>query len=105
MAEYIVCPIKSEVAGNARYLRWLQFCESSCPFAHDELVCDNRPSEEHFPTDSRRVDQSRSNEVLAAWGLYNNPIAPPPPPPQTGQSFFKNAFNSFFDARDGQKQQ
>ncbi len=78
MAEYVVCPIKAEVAGDPRYLRWLQFCESECPFAHDRLVCDNRPSEEHFPVDSRRVDQARSGEVLSAWESINSSVTPPP---------------------------
>lgn len=87
MAEYVVCPIKTQVAGDPHYLRWVQFCESTCPFAHNTLVCDNKEIEDHFPADSRRVLQERVGEVSSAWESYNNSMTPPPAL-HTGQAFF-----------------
>lgn len=72
MAEQIICPVKAETVGGPGYLRWVQFCESRCPFARDKSVCDHTTTEIHFPLDSRRMDASRADEVVAAWETYNN---------------------------------
>ena len=70
MSELVVCPVKAETAGTPDYLRWAQFCQSGCPFTHNKYFCDNRESDEHFPVDSRRIDASRTSEVLSAWVKY-----------------------------------
>ncbi len=72
MAEQITCPVKAETIGGPGYLRWVQFCESRCPFARDKSVCDHKTTEIHFPVDSKRMDASRADEVVAAWEKYNS---------------------------------
>ncbi len=72
MAEQIICPVKAETIGEPVYLRWVQFCESHCPFARNKSVCDHTTTEIPFPLDSKRMDASRADEVVAAWETYNS---------------------------------
>ena len=68
MAEFVTCP----AIGNAGYLRWVQFCERSCPFCKDTDVCHHKTTDISFPLNSKEVDASRVDEVVEAWEYYDS---------------------------------
>lgn len=72
MAEYITCPVKGPTIGNAGYLRWVQFCERSCPYARNTDVCRHKTTDISFPLNSKEVLADRKDEVVAAWEKYDS---------------------------------
>lgn len=72
MAEKIVCPVKAETIGKSTYLRWVQFCESRCPYARNADVCSHIETEIHFPLNTKHIDADKAEEVKAAWAKYNS---------------------------------
>lgn len=71
MAERVNCPVKQETIGKSTYLRWVQFCESRCPYAGNEDVCAHIDTEIHFPVNTKHIDADKADEVKEAWAHYN----------------------------------
>ena len=71
MADRVICPVKEQTIGNSGYLRWVQFCESRCPFARNAEVCSHVDTEIHFPVGTKSIDADKVEEVKAAWDKYN----------------------------------
>ena len=68
--ERVFCPIKADTIGNSKYLRWVQFCERTCPFCKDSAVCDHPSTELRFPQNTKKVLVEKVPEVEEAWRLW-----------------------------------
>ena len=70
MSERVACPVKAETIGNANYLKWVQFCERSCPCQRNEELCGHPDKGLRFPHNSKEPLVSKVDEVKAAWKTY-----------------------------------
>ena len=72
MAEFVTCPVKADTIGNSTYLRWVQFCERTCPFCKDTETCRHKTENISFPLNSKEVKADKAAEVEEAWANWSN---------------------------------
>lgn len=75
MSDRVFCPVKEDTIGGPAYLKWVQFCERTCPCGNDEELCCHPLTEISFPAHSKKVLTEKVDEVTAAWEAWNKQFA------------------------------
>ena len=66
----VFCPVKADTIGNSKYLKWVQFCERTCPYCKDAEACCHPEKEIHFPVNTKKLQADKVAEVEQAWKLW-----------------------------------